>query len=481
VWNKAFCACAGGAPITTSWPLERKGGRQLSRRSSRHANTFRPLEVIDIDLAHPPEWLRASARPQGGRYEKAFALIRFDCHPVGHVELDLCSGDLSRAQLMAQVWAELGERLPARAEPGTLPPISAWSEPAIPAGINAPCSVAEDDLPPVSVVIATRGRPDALASCLESIRKVDYPTFEVIVVDNAPEDCETARVVGLASEGLPQLRYVVERTPGASVAKNRGVAEASSEIIAFTDDDVVVAEGWLRGLVRGFESVAGVGCVTGLVLAAELETPSQLWFEQYGGFSRGYGRKVFDSDPGSGETRIYPFSPGAFGAGASAAFRADVLHALGGFDPSLGPGTVARGGEDLDLFLRVVLSGHRLVYEPSAVAWHRHRREYPELRRQIHDYGVGLTALITKLLLSRETAWEVIKRVPHGLALLLSPTSPKNASKLTGYPPVLSLLELAGMARGPFAYLRSRSCAAAPDRRRVGTLHEADVRVQERV
>jgi hypothetical protein len=133
------------------------------------------------------------------------------------------------------------------------------------------------------------------------------------------------------------------------------------------------------------------------------------------------------------------------------------LRDLGGFDTELGPGTPAKGGEDLDLFLRVILRGGRLVYEPSSVAWHRHRRHYPELRRQIHEYGIGLAALITKLLFGPATGLEILRRVPQGLVFLLSPSSPKHASKVAGYPPVLSFLELAGMLKGPLAYLRSHS------------------------
>jgi O-antigen biosynthesis protein len=451
----------------------------LWRRSIRDASRFRPLEVFDIDIARLPGCLRASTRQEGCRYEKGFALIRLAGHPIGHMELDLSSGSLNRAQLLGQAWAELGECILARLEAGGLQAVAPLSSPGLPAG-SAPSSLPEEDLPPISIVIATRDRAHSLAACLESLRKVEYPSFEVIVVDNAPENSETARVVGLASDDLPRLRYLVERTPGGSVARNRGIAEARGDVIAFTDDDVVVSRDWLRGLIRGFRSVPGVGCVTGLVLAAELETPSQLWFEQYGGFSRGYQRRVFDARPGSGDTRIYPFNAGAFGAGASAAFRADLLRELGGFDPNLGPGTPAKGGEDLDLFLRVVLSGHRLVYEPTAVAWHRHRREVPELREQIHDYGVGLASMIMKLLLTRATTWEVIRRMPHGLVLLLSPTSPKNASKLAGYPPILSFLELAGMARGPFAYLRSRCRSMAQGRGgSFGGLDTCDARVQE--
>lgn len=332
-----------------------------------------------------------------------------------------------------------------------------------------------EELPFISVVIATRERAHLLSGCLESFRELDYPRYELILVDNAPVTDSTAEAVEAARQYLPNLRYVVESTPGSSRARNRGVAEARGEIIAFTDDDVIVGSNWLRGFVRGFRSADQVGCVTGLILPHELETTSQIWFEQYGGFSRGFERRIFDLNLHHGATPLYPYTPGSFGAGASMAFRADVIRQLEGFDPCLGPGTRAKGAEDLDLFLRVILGGHRLVYEPSTVVWHRHRRSYPELKRQIHDYGLGMACLATKLLLTPATCVEVIKRFPRGVVFLLSPSSPKHASKIPGYPLTLSLTEMLGMLRGPSAYLSSRLRATVGAQvllRRVGNVGE---------
>lgn len=351
-----------------------------------------------------------------------------------------------------------------------MPPVSrSNADLSPPAGFGVevpPPSVSVEELPFVSVVIATRERAHHLTGCLESFRQLDYPGYELIVVDNVPLTGTTAEAVEAARPHLPQLRYVVESTPGSSAARNRGISEARGDIIAFTDDDVVVGSQWLRGFVRGFRSATDVGCVTGLVLPYELETLAQVWFEQYGGFCRGFERRVFDLNPDCGETPLYPYTPGSFGAGASMAFRADVIRQLQGFDPCLGPGTRARAGEDLDVFLRVILRGHRLVYEPSTLVWHRHRKSYPELKRQIHDYGMGMACLATKLLLRPPTCLEVIKRLPRGVVFLLSPSSPKNASKITGYPILLSVTELLGMLRGPSAYLSSRLQVASRTRSR---------------
>jgi hypothetical protein len=130
---------------------------------------------------------------------------------------------------------------------------------------------------------------------------------------------------------------------------------------------------------------------------------------------------------------------------------------MGGFAVDLGAGTLAHGGEDLDVLLRTVLAGHVIVYEPAALMWHRHRRSFEALRRQMFRYGIGLSATVTKWCLDDpRTAWEVLRRVPRGLLLLLRPTSDKNARKSASFPALLTVLELLGVLVGPITYLRSR-------------------------
>src|SRR5258708_35162323 len=74
------------------------------------------------------------------------------------------------------------------------------------------------------------------------------------------------------------------------------------------------------------------------------------------------------------------------------------------------------GGEDLDSFLRIVRHGLAIAYEPAALVWHIHRREFADLRRQMVGYGSGLTAYAYKQLTSRQTARDVLWRMPAGLA-----------------------------------------------------------------
>jgi hypothetical protein len=139
------------------------------------------------------------------------------------------------------------------------------------------------------------------------------------------------------------------------------------------------------------------------------------------------------------------------------AFRTEVLRAIGAFDPALGAGNIARGGDDLASFFAVLNRGHALVYEPAAIVYHGHHREYAALRKQVYGYGIGLTAYLTKSVLDHPgLLLDFMRRIPQGLGYMLSPRSPKNRSKGASYPRELTALELKGMLYGPVAYLRGR-------------------------
>jgi hypothetical protein len=138
------------------------------------------------------------------------------------------------------------------------------------------------------------------------------------------------------------------------------------------------------------------------------------------------------------------------------AFRTSTLKTLGGFDPALGAGTPARGGDDLAIFFDVITQNYRLVYEPGAIVYHKHCRDYPALARQAYGYGVGLSAFLMKTILDKPARLaEIVWKMPAGLKLLLDPESPKNRTKPASFPRELTLLELRGFLAGPWAYYRS--------------------------
>lgn len=310
-------------------------------------------------------------------------------------------------------------------------------------------------MPSTSVVIATRDRAKLLQRCLSSLAQVDYPSFEVVIVDNAPTTEDTARLVTAATGRPLDLRYAVERRPGTAVARNLGLTLAQGDIVAFIDDDVLVEPEWLRALVGGFAAAEDVACVTGKVLPVSVEAPEQSWFDRWAGFSKGEERTVYDLGEHAVPGPLYPYRIGLYGTGANAAFRTEKVRALGGYDETLGPGTPAKGGEDIDLFLRVILAGWRLVYEPAAVVRHHHSSDYRALRRTVHGYGLGASAVMTKYIVDPRTRRDVLRRLPAA-ALFTLRTSTTRGSGQGSYSLRVLPMHLAGMVRGPFSYLRSR-------------------------
>ena len=103
------------------------------------------------------------------------------------------------------------------------------------------------------------------------------------------------------------------------------------------------------------------------------------------------------------------------------------------------------------------MQGHQLVYAPTSLVYHLHRREYEALRKQIYSFGIGLTAYLTKSLFENpHLVLDFVTRVPAGLLFALSAQSPKNSKKCGHYPKELTKLELKGMIYGPLAYLHSK-------------------------
>jgi GT2 family glycosyltransferase len=309
----------------------------------------------------------------------------------------------------------------------------------------------------VTVVVATRNRPLALADCLRSLLAQTRPAERIVVVDDAPGGDETPAAVARCDPDGSRVRYVEGEGRGLAVAHNRGLLEVETALVAFTDDDVVVDHSWLERVVAAFASAPGVGCVTGRILPRELETREQLWLEGYAGFNKGLQRRLVDLAGDRPPEPLFPFAAGTLGSGANMAFSLAALQAIGGFDPALGAGTRARGGDDLAAFFEVLQRGYRLLYEPAAVAHHRHARSYGALRRQVYGYGVGLTAYLTKCFLDRPRLLVPAARLlPRAVAYGLGPRSPKNARRPDGYPRELVLVERLGMLVGPIAYLASR-------------------------
>ncbi len=300
-------------------------------------------------------------------------------------------------------------------------------------------ALADDQLPPISVVIPTICRfPQDLKYLVEGLASMDYPKFEVIVVDNRVSP--TTELPDFGS--YKNVRVIAERVPGASAARNRGFREANYEIVAFTDDDVLVDPRWLRAIGGRMANDPEISAIGGLVLPAQLGTLPQLWFEEYfGGFSQSFDLKIVNSNDHPNDA-LFPYAPGAYVAGCNMAFRKSVLQARSGFRFALGPGTPTLGGEDLEIFVSIASSGATVAFEPAALIRHSHRQTEEEFLLQVRGYGVGLTAMYFSLIL--HNPWHLARMLRHawkGSHSLKRSRTQRSPSVETSFPAITSRVE----------------------------------------
>jgi len=363
-------------------------------------------------------------------YGQALVLLRYHGRPVGSVRVPCQAGTLRAADLRDAIEAD--DALSRRLAQAVLSHWLLRTEPP-------PAS-----LPTWSIVICTRNRTDDLRRCLNSLMRLRTPGGEIIVVDNAPMDDRTAQLVS----GYP-VRYVREDRPGLNWARSYGARMAKGEIVMFTDDDVVVDPRWVEAILDPFDNPR-VAAVTGLTMPLELETQAQELFEIYGGLARGFQRRVFDY------TVMAPCAAGIVGAGANMAFRRDLLNPMRLFDAELDAGTVTRTGGDAYAFYQLLAEGYQIVYNPAALVWHRHRRDYASLRNTLAAYNVGGFALLTRCWIQHGD-WQALAVAAswfrHDHLRQLARALLRRPNRL---PLDLVLAQILAIPLGPWAYFVSR-------------------------
>jgi glycosyltransferase involved in cell wall biosynthesis len=448
--------------------------------------SFSPALVCEVELSEPVAGI--TARPERG---SALVLARWYSEPLALVSVPLRNGRAGADRVARELWQAVAAPVTARRAAAGEPVLAAAHRQAAPSlghpagsdrkdfpadlltsGLRLPWpptyllgrSATLRNAPPASVIVCTRDRVDRLADCVTAVLGQDYPDFEVIVVDNAPASDAVAslmsRLRAAGTRGVP-LRHVVEPRPGLSWARNAGLAAASGVVVAYLDDDEHPDRHWLAELARGFTQGKRVTGVSGLVLPAELDTPAQDLYEQFGGHSKGRGftPEVFDKASHARQHPLYPLP--AFGVGASMAFDRAALTRIGGFDVALGAGTPARAGEDTAAIADLMLDGGTFVYWPGAVMWHVHRRSLREVEQQLNGYGSGLTAFYTRAALRNPRHLATLARLaPRALRDLRMSDSVRTATMRADYPDTLRRASRRGMLAGPVRYLRSRQVQA---------------------
>jgi GT2 family glycosyltransferase len=217
--------------------------------------------------------------------------------------------------------------------------------------------------PKVSVVVCAYNAADTIDECLTSLGRLNYPDYEVVVVNDGSRD----------NTGDIARRHTcatVIDTPnnGLSAARNTGLHHSSGAIVAYTDADVRVGEDWLTYLVQPFltSDVVGSG-------GPNVAPPDDPWMAQCIARAPGGPTHVLL------DNRIAEHVPGC-----NMAFRRDVLLEVGGFNP-----IYRRAGDDVDLCWRVQARGWKIGFAPAALVWHHHRATIRGYWRQQAGYGEG--------------------------------------------------------------------------------------------
>lgn len=225
------------------------------------------------------------------------------------------------------------------------------------------CAVPEREhapsLPPASVVVCTYNRHAVLRQALLGLRRLDYPSFEVVVV-NGPSDDGTDAVLA----EFPDIKRVDNPRRNLSVSRNLGIAASAGEIVAFLDDDALPSEGWLRGLAAAFEDPA-VGGAGGRVWGA-------------GGVELQFDRGIIDRGGLPRSVRLEPADHNTPRAewynivmGTNSCFRRAALADVGGYDENY-----EYYHDESDLCVRLIEAGWRVEHVDGADVWHEFERSH---------------------------------------------------------------------------------------------------------
>ncbi|MBM3837977.1 MAG: glycosyltransferase [Verrucomicrobia bacterium] len=226
-----------------------------------------------------------------------------------------------------------------------------------------------NEAPLVSVVVACYNGARTLAACLDSLKQLNYPRYEVVLVDDGSTDA-----TGEIAARFPNVRYL--RHPlnqGLSAARNTGLEAAQGEIVAFTDADCRADEDWLHYLVSDLlnRDFVGIG-------GHNLLPPEDSWVAAAVMVSPGGPTHVMLTD------RLAEHIPGC-----NMAFYKWALIEVGGFDPLF-----RKAGDDVDICWRLQQRGYRLGFSSSGFVWHYRRSTVLDYLRQQRGYGESEALLV---------------------------------------------------------------------------------------
>ena len=228
-------------------------------------------------------------------------------------------------------------------------------------GWREPSAVPTPDTPKVTIIVCTYNGTATLRPCLDSLQRMHYPDFEVLIID----DGSTQDIADIAKD-FAQMRYVRQEHAGLSVARNLGASLATGEILAYTDDDCIADEDWLHHLAPAFDDPQWVA-------AGGPNIPPS---------PRNRTEAIVAAAPGAPAHVLLSDIEAEHLPGCNLAIRKSALEAIGGFRAHY---RVA--GDDVDICWRLRAAGGRLRFIPGAMVWHHRRYTVAAYLRQQRGYG----------------------------------------------------------------------------------------------
>jgi glycosyltransferase involved in cell wall biosynthesis len=227
--------------------------------------------------------------------------------------------------------------------------------------------------PFVSIIVCSYNGAKTLGECLESLGQLDYPHYEIILVDDGSTD-NTPEIAAR----FPDVRYIYQTNHGLSHARNHGAALAKGEIFAYTDSDCMADPDWLYYLLSTL-----LGGDYGGVGGPNVSPPAQNWIQACVAAAPGGPSHVLLTDT------VAEHIPGC-----NMAWYRWAFENVGGFDPEY-----HKAGDDVDFCWRVQQAGHAIAFSPTAVVWHHRRFTLRAFRKQQEGYGEAESLLRFKHLI----------------------------------------------------------------------------------
>ena len=235
--------------------------------------------------------------------------------------------------------------------------------------------------PTVSVVVPTLDRAEKAAAVVRAVLGGTVAPLELVVVDQSRDDATARALAALGDERVRVLRHA---PPSSSGARNAGARAARGDYVAFIDDDVEITPAWLESVEAQTRRLGYPDALFGEVHAPEGFAPDRDHLPV----------SIFHVE----RARVWQdvVHPNRVGYAANFVCRRDVLLAVGGFDPRLGPGSEFPGAEDMDLGYRLLKAGYRVASTPGFEIVHQQWRDPDDLPRLFFSYNLGGAAFCAK-------------------------------------------------------------------------------------